>query len=181
MLIQIDKLKRQPRRIVVDEQATAFPSLSDLVEHEAVVFNSSINGNLQAIRAGDIIEVTGRLNTSVTSPCSRCLAPVSNQLDVPVTLSYISDEVDNEVPLVEEVELQSEELGLIPFSAAEIDLRPDLGQEIVMALPQQVLCKTTCQGLCPVCGNNLNRGCCNCEPPIFHAGLAALKDIKINQ
>ncbi len=181
MLIQIDKLKRQPRQIVVDEKVAAFEALGEITEEGTVVFNETIHGALQAARTGDIIEVTGHLITSVTSPCGRCLSPVVSPLDVPVKLCYVNVEVGKEVPDVEEVELKSEELGLIPFTLPEIDLRPDLAQEIIMSLPLQPLCKETCKGLCPVCGNNFNQDSCDCEQPIFHAGLAVLKNIKINK
>ncbi len=179
MLIQIDKLKRRPRQINIAELATNFPALRDLVEQGTVAFNKPINGTLEAIWAGDVIEVSGLLTTVVTSPCSRCLIPVLDQLEVQVTLCYSSREDDDEVPVVEELEIEQSELGLIPLSGSEIDLRPDLAQEIVMALSQQPLCQESCQGLCPVRGCNLNQDRCDCEPPVFHAGLAALKSFKV--
>ena len=180
MLIQIDKLKRRPRQIVIDEQATDFPILRGLVECEAIIFNDAIQGTCEATWAGDVIVVTGQLATTVTSPCCRCLAPVISQVHIPVNLSY-AGKGDEDAPVVEDLEIQSEEIGLIPFSGPEIDLRPDLEQEIIMALPQQLLCREACQGLCPVCGCNLNQDSCDCEPPVFHAGLAALKSFKIKR
>jgi uncharacterized protein len=178
VLIQIDKLKRRPRQINIDEQATSFPVLADLIEQEAVVFNTTISGTCEATWVNDYIEVVGQLALTVTSPCCRCLMPIISQLDVPVKLSYIGSD-DEETPVVEELELQHEEISLIPFSGPEIDLRLDLGQEVIMALPQQSLCQETCRGLCPVCGCNLNMDSCDCDPPVFHAGLAALKSFKV--
>ena len=179
MLIQIDKLKRQPRQIRIDEPAADFPVIKELTEQGDLVFNDKIVGHCEAFWAGDVIEVTGHLTTKVTSPCSRCLAPIVSSLEIPVSLSYSGR--DDEAHVVEELELQSEELGLIPLSGPEIDLRPDLEQEVIMALPQHALCQETCLGLCPVCGCNLNRETCACEPPVFHAGLAALKSFKVKQ
>jgi uncharacterized protein len=181
VLIQIDKLKRLPRQIVINEQATDFPVLRELVERGDVVFSEAIAGTLEATWAGDVIEVAGVLATRVTSPCRRCLMPVANQLEIQVMLCYAGKDAGEEAPVVEELELQSEELGLIPFPGPEIDLRADLDQEIIMALPQQPLCQESCQGLCPVCGCNLNQSRCDCEPPVFHAGLAALKNFKTKQ
>ncbi len=181
MLIQIDKLKRQPRQIIVDEQATDFPVLRELIAQGTVAFDEMVNGTLEAVWAGDIIEVAGQLSTHVTSPCSRCLMPVTSPLEIQVMLCYAGKDDSEEVSDVEEIEIQGEELGLIPFSGPEIDLRPDLDQEIIMALPQQPLCRVSCQGLCPVCGCNLNQSRCDCEPPVFHAGLAALKNFKAKQ
>ena len=181
MLIQIDKLKRRPRQINITEQATDFPALQDLIEQGTVAFNATINGTLEATWVRDVIEVSGLLTTEVTSPCSRCLMPVSERLEVQVALCYSNLDDSNEAPVVEDLEIEHDELGLIPLSGSEIDLRPDLDQEIIMGLSQQPLCQELCQGLCPVCGCNLNHGTCRCEPPLFHAGLATLKGFKVKQ
>jgi len=181
VLIQIDKLKRRPRQIVLDEQAKDFPVLRELIEQGAVAFNQAVTGTLEAVWAGDVIEVTGLLVTRVSSPCSRCLVPVESPLEIQVVLCYAGKADEEEAPVADEIEIQSEELGLIPYSGSEIDLRPDLDQEIIMALPQQPLCQEICLGLCPVCGCNLNQSHCECETPVFHAGLAALQNYKVKQ
>ena len=181
MLLTIDKLKRRPRQIAIDVQATDSPALQELIERGDVTFNEAITGTIVATRSEQGIEVSGHLATTITSSCSRCLSPVTSSLEVPVALCYADRDNIEEIPVVEEVEIHSEELGLIPFSGTEIDLQPDLAQEIIMALPQQPLCQEACLGLCPVCGYNLNQGGCDCEPPIFHAGLATLKKFKVKQ
>ena len=178
MLIQIDKLKRRPRRIEIDEQASGFTFLCELIDQGAVAFNDTIHGNLTATWAGKIIEVSGNLETTVTSSCARCLKPVISHLEIQALLCY-SDLVNDEASTTEDLEIKGEELGLITYSGTEIDLRPDVEQEIIMALPQQLLCGDDCKGLCPVCGVDLNQGQCKCEPPVFHAGLAALKNFRV--
>lgn len=178
MLIQIDKLKRRPRQIAIDEPASDFTVLRDLVDQGAVDFSDRIRGTLSAGWVGKIIEVTGHLETTVTLSCGRCLQPVASPLQIEVLLCY-SDLSDDQALVAEELEVQREDLGLITFSGPEIDLRPDIEQEIIMALPQQLLCNEHCRGLCPSCGIDLNREQCRCEKPAFHAGLAALKDFRI--
>jgi uncharacterized protein len=178
VLIQIDKLKRRPRQIDVAEEATGFPVLSELVAAETVTFNEPIRGSLEAIWVGDFIKVTGNMATLVSTPCCRCLASVSTRLDVPILLTY-TNRAEGETPPDDELELQADDLGLIPFSGDELDLLPDVEQEIVMALPPQPLCKASCLGLCHSCGCNLNKSSCNCEAPILHPGLAALKNFKV--
>lgn len=180
MLIQIDKLKRQPRQIDVAEQAKDFPVLAELMAAGSVAFNETICGSLEVAWAGDYLRVKGQLATIVTSPCCRCLAPVTSPLDVPVQLSYSGSD-NSDSPLDEDLELQSEDLGLIPFSGPELDLKPDVEQEIVMALPQQPLCHDACLGLCPACGCNLNQNRCDCEPAVLHAGLEALRNFKVKE
>lgn len=181
MLIQTDKLKGGARRIEVNEQAENFPAIKELLAEGYIAFDAPVTGVLNAALTGKIVEVNGLLETRVTSACSRCLMPVATLLSVDVALCYTDSVEKMAVHSEEEVELSEEDLGLIPYSSQEIDLRPDLEQEIVMALPLQPLCKAGCQGLCPVCGANLNQRQCDCKPPTFHAGLAALKNFKVEK
>jgi len=180
VLIQIDKLKRRPRQIEIDEPADEFPVLRELNRQGTVLFDEPIQGKLTATWAGDAIEVSGRLDSAVTLSCGRCLAPVASRVEIDILLCY-SSKGEPGGSQEEDIEIGSEELGLIFYAGQEINLRPDLEQEIIMALPQHVLCKDNCQGLCPVCGGNLNQKSCACEKPVFHAGLEALKDFKINK
>ena len=82
---------------------------------------------------------------------------------------------------LEEIELSLRDMELIPFTGDEIDPTPELAQELILALPQAVLCRDDCAGLCPVCGGDLNVTSCNCEAPLFHEGLARLKGLKIDR
>jgi uncharacterized protein len=178
VLIQIDKLKRRPRRIEIGEDASGFAVLRELIDQGTVEFKAPIRGTLSATWAGSIIEVAGHLSTTVTLSCRRCLKPVTSHLEIAILLCY-SELAEHDDAVAEELEIRSEELGLITFSGPEIDLRPDIEQEIVMALPPQLLCEEDCRGLCPSCGIDLNQAQCACEKPVLHAGLEALKNFRI--
>lgn len=178
MLIQIDELKGRPCRIEIDEQASTFEVLHELIDQGALEFTAPVRGTLSAAWAGNIIEVAGQLETTVVLPCGRCLTPVTSHLEIDILICY-SDLADENGAVAEDSEIRSEELGLITFTGTEIDLRPDIEQEIIMALPQQSVCKDDCRGLCPTCGIDLNKSQCQCERPVFHAGLAALKNFRI--
>jgi uncharacterized protein len=45
----------------------------------------------------------------------------------------------------------------------KIDLRDDIRDYILLAVPMKKLCSEECKGLCPKCGKNLNDGPCNCK------------------
>ena len=178
MLLKIDELKGRPRQIEIDEQAANFEVLHELIDQGALEFKAPVRGLLNATWAGSIIEVAGQLETTVILPCGRCLTPVASHLVIDVLICY-SDLADDDGAAAEELEVRGEELGLITYTGTEIDLRPDVEQDIIMALPQQLLCADDCRGLCPTCGIDLNQGQCQCERPVFHAGLAALKNFRI--
>ena len=44
-----------------------------------------------------------------------------------------------------------------------IDIDEDIRQEILLNLPERILCKDSCQGLCAYCGVNLNIEKCQCK------------------
>jgi len=50
--------------------------------------------------------------------------------------------------------------------AIEIDLRPAVPEELLLALPRWVVCREDCRGLCPRCGKDLNAGPCGCPPAV---------------
>ncbi len=44
-----------------------------------------------------------------------------------------------------------------------IDLDEDIRQEVILHIPNRVLCKPDCKGLCPGCGGDLNVEACRCK------------------
>lgn len=109
----------------------------------------------------------GTLSTRINGQCRRCLAAVSAPVvaDVDALFSRDPDALEdpNAYPLAADATL--------------IDLRPAVREELLLAVPQWVVCRDDCRGLCPRCGKDLNAGPCGCPPaldPRWH-GLAAAK------
>lgn len=178
MQIRIDKLQERSCTHEFNETVDSFPSLMTLSEQGVVVFKGDVKGSLSASFAGDVVRVDGHVVADVVLTCSRCLAAVERSLDVPLSLCYQQQEPLPDPDGPDEVELTLRDLELIPFRGDEIDPRPEIAQELIMALPQSILCRENCAGLCPVCGTNLNQNTCRCETPVFHEGLVRLKDFK---
>ncbi len=107
-----------------------------------------------------------RFSATLSGPCMRCLEPAAPVLEV--------DAREVSVPGAGE-ELQSPYLD----DAAELDLVGWARDALVLAVPDQILCRPDCAGLCPVCGANLND-----EPGHAHERepdprWAALRDLKL--
>ena len=84
-----------------------------------------------------------RFSTELVGPCVRCLDEASNEIAVD------SREVDQ--PSAQDEELRS------PYvSSGELDLHRWANDALVLALPDQLLCRPGCAGLCSVCGESLN-------------------------
>ena len=72
-----------------------------------------------------------------------------------------------------------EELESVYVTDNRLDLSAWSRDAVVLALPDKILCREDCAGLCPVCGKNLNRephGHEGEETDPRWAGLAELRD-----
>jgi uncharacterized protein len=98
----------------------------------------------------DVSRMTGggyslrlRFQAGLEGPCMRCLADASPELEVDAR------EVDQPGG-------ESDELDSPYVTDEELDLEGWARDALALALPQQVLCRPDCAGLCPVCGDDLN-------------------------
>ncbi len=95
----------------------------------------------RARRAGYALRLA--FAAELAGPCMRCLA------DARVPIAVEAREVDQ--PGTDDEELRS------PYvNEGELDLAAWAHDALVLALPQQLLCRPDCAGLCPVCGESLN-------------------------
>jgi uncharacterized protein len=84
-----------------------------------------------------------RFEVALEGPCMRCLEPAAP--------SFAIDAREIDQPGGGE-ELES------PYVAEEqVDLTAWARDALALALPAQLLCRAECAGLCPVCGEDLNR------------------------
>jgi uncharacterized protein len=127
-------------------------------------------------RSGESYLLRGQLRGALVTPCSRCLEPAAVELDVPVVVSY--EEIDEDD---DEAAADDEDGDVRTFTGGEIDLGPELRDEILLAMPIGPLCRPDCAGICSVCGGNRNANPCDCEAKqrMASSKLSALKDLKI--
>jgi uncharacterized protein len=84
-----------------------------------------------------------RFTVRLHGPCFRCLddAVVERALDV---REYQATKAD------------SDELATPYLTDSRLDLTAWARDSLALALPDQILCRPDCAGLCPVCGKDLN-------------------------
>lgn len=129
--------------------------------------------DLRAQSVGEGVLVRGRIHARLGLECRRCLAPVAVEVADEVTLLY--------EPLAEgeEEELDGEVYPL-PGRGDTLDLKPALREELILRVPDFVVCSETCRGLCPSCGANLNETTCECVPAAESSPWSALKNLKFD-
>lgn len=158
--------------------AETFPELKALVESGQLIFTSPLVFTLRLQRAGTLVELDGKLTVGIKEDCGRCLARFSERVNAEFSLTFTPQKEPE--PDQEEVELQADQLGLIPYDAEQIDLLLPLQEQVIVSLPISPVCKEECLGLCSECGVNRNEIDCGCEKKLFNNKFAALKNLKID-
>ena len=129
----------------------------------------------RARRKGGEVEVGGSLKAKFETPCARCLKPVA----VPISSDFSERFVKAVSWRSEELhELNREDLDLAVFDGEAIDLDQLVREEILLAIPSQVLCREDCKGLCAVCGVDKNLASCDCEATRTDSHWEKLKDLR---
>ena len=180
MEIHIDQLIDTELRLEFDEKPKSFPVLAEMIRSGEFKFPAPVKTRLRALRIGDMVEVEGVFETAARLACARCLKEFETQLAAEIALTYTRESLENRQDLArDEIELSSEDAGLITFSGDRIDLREGVQEQVVMAIPVRPLCREHCKGLCPQCGVNLNKGDCGCDQPPRNTQFSALKKLKL--
>lgn len=79
-------------------------------------------------------------------------------------------------------EVDEEVMRLSPHGhGVEINLAALLWEEFLLALPEKILCRTDCRGLCRNCGQNLNAGPCACQTENLDPRLEKLRGLKVER
>lgn len=118
--------------------------------------------------------VDGEIEAQIEIDCTRCLEPVHSSLQIPFTVSYTAPENYTEE---KETELHQGDLDLAVSEDNEIDLKEVAREQILLNLPEQVLCREDCKGLCEKCGANRNLIDCKCDEKEIDPRWSALKDL----
>ena len=183
MIIQLDQIKDHGLTCQYQLAPHDLPDASAWEEAGDFKLQRPIHVEVTLNRIAGLIEVKGRISTTIDSSCGRCLKDFTFELDEPFDLTFTNEPLtvhDDGVDDEEGVELSAEDLGLIPFAGDSIDLSEAIGEQFFLALPVRPLCSGGCQGLCPYCGIDLNEKKCHCAPPDFANKFSALKNIKLN-
>lgn len=155
---------------------------------EFKIASTDIDLETEGARIAGDVEVIGELSKSaaktdvkgsITAPievdCTRCLTPLSRELDIVFDVDFVDKEL---FPDRKETHLESADLDTDVIEGNELDLTEVAREQIVLNLPEQVLCRDDCRGICPMCGKDLNEGECQCGEETIDPRWAALKDLK---
>jgi uncharacterized protein len=131
---------------------TECPNLDATVGREGLRFK----GNLS--RQEDDVFLTGTLSGVLDCTCSRCLEPARLPLKLQIHVTFVEKDGASD----DDEDEDEDDVDVAHYEGDEIDLAPELREEILLAMPINPLCKENCAGLCPHCGENRNLIPCDC-------------------
>lgn len=119
-------------------EGEAPPEMLDLDLHdELLTIRSPLKYSLDVERLGEGILARGLISIVIHCECARCLKPFEHHLEFPEWACHLSLEGEDKVDV----------------KGDAVDLTPQVREDIVLALPQQPLCDSNCNGLPKVAKN----------------------------
>jgi len=125
--------------------------------HKEIKLKGPIKVNLDVLKTDRSFVLKGDLECILILQCSRCLKYFDYMIEV-----EINDELD-----IEDID-----------DLHNINIFPLLVSYIIIEIPIKPLHDENCKGLCPICGQNLNEGDCDCEVENIDPRLEKLKEFK---
>ena len=111
-------------------------------------------GRLSAAGA-DRYYFRGHLDGEAAAECRRCLTDVTVSIDEDIQLLFVEADTEG---------ADDPDVYVVDSRAHDLDMRPALREQWLLAVPAFAHCRDDCQGLCPTCGADLNAGACDCAP-----------------
>jgi DUF177 domain-containing protein len=111
-----------------------------------------------------------RFATELTGPCVRCLEPAATDIEI--------DAREVNQPATRDEELTS------PYvTDGNLDVGHWANDALVLAFPDQPLCRTDCAGLCAFCGQSLNDSDpeAHCHDRGGDPRMAKLRELKLDE
>jgi len=166
-MLSFDIRSLDSHAVVVDEELPATDPVweSDDPKPERPIH---VTGRLSAAGPGRFYW-HGRIVGDVALECNRCLTE---------TRARVNDETHVIFAESEDEDTDDPDVYLLDAQVLELDLRPAIREQWVLAAPSFALCREDCKGLCPRCGADLNAGPHDCSQQEADPRWDALRKLK---
>lgn len=169
MRVELASLERNGGKFAHDYQ----PGELELNEERVTLLTPPrVTGRIQ--QSDSKITVRGEVSAELQLECDRCL----QSLAIPVLSTFEVEYVTPDIYRAgQAAELLDEDLSLSVFEGEAVDIDELVREQLLLALPAQVLCREECKGLCPECGGDRNLTDCKCQEAEIDPRWAGLKEI----
>ena len=126
-----------------------------------------VTGRLSAAGVGRFY-FSGHLEGEAAAECRRCLNDVAVSIAENIQLLFVESDTEG---------ADEPDVYVVDARAYDLDMRPALREQWLLAVPAFVLCREDCKGFCPNCGADLNAGACDCAP-VTDSRWDALRNVR---
>jgi uncharacterized protein len=156
--------------------------LKEISEERALGFVPSgpleVQGELT--KTGGGILFRGKVKGKIQLQCGRCLEDYLKTVEVPIGSEWrliSSPSKSSEKGNV----FQIEDLETGQIKDGILDLTERVLEEVILTIPIQPLCRESCLGLCPICGENRNTNPCHCRSKGASGPFSVLKNFTVEK
>lgn len=142
--------------------------LSELIYSTYRPIRDGVNVVGSVYSKADVLHLSVNISFDFYGFCDRCAEEVKKRFDFDV----------NRV-IVERLENEQDDDDYVIVKDRKLNLDELVSEEVSLSLPNKILCREDCKGLCPSCGTNLNVKKCDCKKetdPRMAALLQLLED-----
>jgi uncharacterized protein len=133
-----------------------------------------VTGTAAFHEATEEIELQGHLRMELRAACDRCLEAFPLPIESDFKLIY--QPLTESAP-AQEIEISAGDAEIGFYQGSGLELNEVIKEQILLALPMQLVCRKDCLGLCPYCGQNRNTTICDCKAETGDLRWAALKNL----
>ena len=161
-IIPVDVILREPLTI---NQVLDRDWLKEQIRERNLEFTPagpfSLTGTL--FSSGQEIFFQGQMAAEFLLPCGRCLEEYSLKMSGPLQAHWRIIGPSGLKGVGKPGQgIQLEDLDTGAIQEAGVDLFETMLEQVILNIPMRPLCRDSCQGLCPVCGENRNIHPCRC-------------------
>jgi uncharacterized protein len=149
---------------------------------------AQLNAHLEKVEESVLLRAS--VSPELATECGRCLKPVEVTVPVNFTLSLVPEKRAASRQGVENDGVAPDAVGRGSFDPTQadeetfkgrsIDLEPLVREQILLALPMESLCRDSCKGICPSCGQDLNERSCGCSVASSDPRWEKLRSLKVS-
>ena len=121
----------------------------------SVPYTGRYKTNLELSKFQDQIILNSETRIKVELVCDRCGEKYDQVIKSEYKMVYLLRGTEEENESIDIVYLNAD--------ADKINIKNDVRDYALLAIPMKKLCNKDCKGLCYKCGKNLNKGTCECN------------------
>ncbi|MFN2353051.1 MAG: DUF177 domain-containing protein [Desulfopila sp.] len=131
---------------------------------------------LSLLDDGAAVALDGRLQAIVDALCSRCGCELAHSVDEEFRYTFRCGQ--DRARYHEDLQCSDEDIETVYLDTPEIDTDEILLEQLILSMPEKLLCKKQCKGVCHKCGAQLNNEPCSCAEDYSDSPFAVLQKLK---